>query len=198
MVSLNNGTLTVQINDNFLDDTEGQIINRLLNTRFLIKVGNNLYTYDGLLFKNVTLTDDGSGNYVISINDMDIVIPQVNVLDKTYNETKLSILCELFTTICTANIAIATDTYEIDLTNNVLVFTPLNQSYSIVSDIPKLIVDYIDYVKTVQNATEDDEAQQIIIDTELANLSTLKDQLENKARAIFKLYIQLSKYRSTL
>lgn len=198
MISLSNDVLSIQIDDQYLDKTEGLIIDRLLNSRFLIKVENNLYTYDGLLFKDISLADDGSGNYVISIDNIDISIPQTNVLDKTYDETKLSILCELFTTICTSNISIKTDTYEIDLTNNTLIFIPLNQSYLIVGDIPKLIVDYTDYIKTTQNITDDSEAQQIIIDTELTNLSKLKDELEKKAREIFKLYIQLSKYRSTI
>ena len=198
MISLSNGVLTVQINDQYLDESESQITERLSNTRFLIKINDNLYTYDGLLFRNATLTDDGSGNYVVSVNNIDISIPQINVLEKTYDESKLSILCELFTTICTANIAITTDTYEVDMANNALVFTPLNQTYSIVGDIPKLIVDYTDYIKTTQNITNDNEAQQTIIDTELTNLSTVKDELENKAREIFKLYINLSKYRSTV
>ena len=198
MISLSNDVLSIQINDQYLDQTEGQIVERLLNTRYLIEVNDNLYTYDGLLFENVTLTDDGSGKYVISVGDINVTIPQTNVLQKAYDATKLTVLCQLFTTICTADIAISTDTYEIDLTNNVLTFKPLNQTYVIVGDIPKLIVDYVDYVKTTQNITEDSEAQQYIIDTELANLSTLKDELEDKARKIFGIYVQLAKYKSTV
>ena len=197
MISLSNGVITVQIDDKYLDETEGKLIDRLLNTRYMIKIEDNLYTYDGLLFSNVTLTDDGSGNYVISVDNINISIPQTNVLDKTYDETKLSVLCDLFTTICTSNLNIETETYVIDPTNEHITLKPLMNTYMIVGDIPKLIADYIDYVKTQENMN-DTEAQQHIIDTELANLAKLKDDLENKARMIFRLYIQLSKYKSTV
>lgn len=195
MISLSNGILTVQIDDKYLDEAEGKTIDRLLNTRHMIKIGNNLYTYDGLLFSDVNLTDDGSGNYVISVDNMDIVIPQANVIDKVYDETKLTVLCDMFTTICTSNIMIGTETYDIDPTNGYITLKPLSNTYIIVGDLPRMIADYIDYVKT-KHGLDDADAQQYIIDTELANLAKLKDDLETKARMIFSLYIQLSKYKS--
>lgn len=198
MLSLSNDVLTIQIDDKYLDEKEGKLIDRLLNTRYMIKVNNNLYTYDGSLFVNVELVNDDSGNYIISRDKMNIVIPQTNVLDKpTYNEEKLKILCELFTTICTSGLNIDTETYSVDPISECITFKPLVNTYIIVGDIPKLIADYIDYVKTQKNIDET-EAQQYIIDTELSNLAKLKDELEMKARMIFSLYIQLSKYKSTV
>jgi len=197
MLSLSNGVLSMQIDDKYLDSNESQLVDRLLNTNYMIKVNNNLYTYDGLIISNATLTDDGAGNYIINTGNIQITIPQINILDKALDEAKLTALCDLFSTISTYNLNIETETYIIDPTNEVLTFKPLSNTYNIVGDLPKLIVDYVEYIKTTESITEDSIAQQNIIDTELANLAKLKDELETKARSIFSLYIQLAQYKST-
>jgi hypothetical protein len=197
MLSLSNGVLSIQVDDKYLDESEGQLVERLLNTNYMIKVGKNLYTYDGLILSNVTLTDDGASNYIIDTGKIQITIPQSNVIETTYDEVKLKALCDLFSTVCTYGLNIETDTYAIDPTNETITLKPLANTYNIVGDIPKLIVDYVDYVKTTKSITDDATAQQHIIDTELANLAKLKDELEAKARSVFSLYIQLAQYKST-